>query len=937
MRKILPVLLALALAAHASAAKPTCLQGVAHDNPLAAQRPAPLLSWRMDDTKPGAKQAAYQVLVSSSPEKLAANQGDLWDTGEVASDQSLFVAYAGRPLASLQDAFWKVRLRNGAGEWSDWSENSTWRMGLLKPSDWEGASWIGLDKDSRSGPLTTRSYQPGEPGKKSKQPQPESPPAPKLRGTQAAPLLRKQVEIAKSIRRATAYVCGLGYFELSVNGQRVGDRVLDPAQTSYDKRAFYVPLDLTSKLKPGKNVLGIMLGNGFYGQDFALSQGLIYGEPKVKALVKIEYADGSKQSIFTGTDWKATTGPILFDNIYIGETYDARLEIPGWDSPSFDDSKWAPAKAAQAPTENLVSQNIPPIRKIREVKPVALLPGKNGAWIIDLGQNIGGWLQIRVQEKAGNEIRMRFAEHLMPSGDAIDTLSTGIPVTHADQQDIYVCRGGGPEQWEPRFTSHGFRYAEIEGLSGKPDLKNFTGWLVRTDLPLIGSFASSNPRLEKFYGVSLWTLEDNIQGVLSDCPHRERCGWMGDLHACGEFASFAFDMRDFLSRVMDDIRTVRGLGGRQPSNDLPKDDPRAPGNISVGKRLCGSARPDWGMAVVLVPWFSYLHYGDLAVVRDNWDMMTEWIAYLEEFAVKDGIVIDGYGDWCPPGSNSKMEASPQLTSTALFYQALCHMEFLAKTIGKPDQAAAYGKRAEEIKAAFLAKFGKPDGGFGSQTATAVALWSGLVPKDQQEPAVASLEKSIMVDHQGHYSTGIFGHRPLYTVLNDNGRSAVTQHLWEIDDWPSLAFMTEKHGMTTWPETPLDWPAGERYAKNSYNHPMQAGFAAVFFESLAGIRPDPEHPGFKNIILEPTFLEGTNKAGATLDSPYGVIRSAWERNGDKVLWNVTVPPNATAEVRLPSAIKGMPEKDQPGVQFLREIEGRRIYALASGSHAFSLNP
>lgn len=896
-------------------------------NPAAIDRLPPTLSWRMQSARQGAAQTAWRVLAASTPDQLAADEGDLWDSGEVVSDQSLFIPWQGETPASLQDVWWKVRLRDENGNWSAWSQPATWRAGLLDPADWHGAQWIGIAKDTREGEHAERDCHPLRLGKTRDLVAP-----PVKRRTHPSPLLRHEIELAKPVRRAIATVCGLGYFELYVNGTRIGDHVLDPAQTSFDERAFYVTHDITNHLRDGKNALGLMLGNGFFGQDFAFNPNLQYGPPRARAVLHLDYADGTRQAFVSSPDWKASTGPVLFDNVYVGETYDARLEQAGWNMPGFDDANWQTAKLMDAPTDKLVAQDLPPMRKIRAVNPVAVLPAADGAWILDMGQNMTGWLAIRVREPAGTVIRMTFSEHLTPSRDDIDPASTGVHVTRAAQHDIYICKGGGVEEWEPRFTYHGFRYVKVEGFSAEPALADFTGWLVRTDARMIGSFESSDPLINKFHRVSLWTLEDNLQGLLTDCPHRERCGWLGDTHAVGEYASYALDLRTFWRKTMDDIRTV--LGDTKPAETTLPHDPRAPGNISVGKRLCGQAKADWGMAMVLVPWFSYLHYGDLGIVEQNWDMMSDWIDFLEEHAVKRGIITDGFGDWCPPGSNTVRQAPVPLTTTALYHQSLHAMEFLAGKLGKPQQAQRYRRLAQRTRDAFNQRFAQADGGYGSQTGTAMALWCGLVPDDKTAAAGAALEDDIMVKNHGHYSTGIFGHRPLYTLLNDHGHDSVTRHLWNITSWPSLGFMTEEHDLTTWPETPRDWPKDKPYVANSFNHPMHSGFAAAFYESLAGIRPDRNHPGFKKVILQPTFLSGLDHAGAELDSPYGRIASSWKRGDASIVWQFTIPANTSAELRLRAA-DGEELADGRDIRFLRNDNGRAVFECAAGSYTIHI--
>ncbi len=841
--------------------------------------------------------------------------------------------------------------------------------------DWSGAAWIGYTEDHRDVRFAQRASKYLE--------------FPAVqRRTYVSPFLRKEFRADRTVRSAKVRVCGLGLYELYLNGERVGDRVLDPAQTTYDKRAFYVDYDVTEQVKRGDNAVGLMLGNGFYGQNFAFSGGLGYAEPRAKLVFELQYSNGTSETICSGSDWTAAQSPVVFDNLYAGETYDARLEKPRWAECGFDDSDWAPARVMEAPTDNLLLQELEPMRRIRPIRPAAVLPAANGEWILDMGENMTGWLQIRVREDAGTAVTLRFAEHLMPDGKSIDTASTGVRVTSADQTDVYICRGAGVEEWEPRFTYHGFRYAQVSGLSEKPDPDDFTGWLVRTDVERIGSFKCSDDILNNYYEVSIRTIEGNLQGLLSDCPHRERCAWMGDMHAVGETLSFNFDAEKLWRKSSADMETVLGANPPREEGGLPHD-PRAPCNISVGRRLCQQARPDWGAATVLVPWFNWLYFGDLQTVETAWPMMTGWMDFLEEFAVKDGIIEEGYGDWCPPGSNSKIDTPVALTSTAFYYQSLTAMHRMAAALGRPDEAAQYAARAVAVKQAFNARFynvsevpvepapkdaaivivkalyGLPGqqmdltdklcglaaggarqfeitnrfagrdpapgkvktleleytlngqlkkqtlnenqvcdlvtesiGSYGSQTGTAMALHSGLVPDGEEQCVADGLAALIMKKSGGRYTTGIFGHRPLYTLLNDFGHADVTRHLWHVEGWPSLRFMTEQHGLTTWPEVPFDWPAGERYRGNSYNHPMQSGFAAVFHESLGGIRPDPDQPGFRHFILKPCFLPGLDWAEAEHRSPFGMISSRWKREGGKVIWTVAVPAGSSAAVELP---------------------------------------
>ncbi len=762
--------------------------------------------------------------------------------------------------------------------------------------DWHGAAWIGFTQDDRADNYALRSVHPDRMKK------------PEMRRVCVSSLLRKTFNADKRVRSAKVIVCGLGLHELYLNGDKVSDRVLDPASTSYDKHAFYIVHDVTEQIAQGQNVIGLMLGNGFYGQDFGFaSPRLQYGEPRAKLVLNIEYADGTSVHIGTNKQWKAAQSPIVFDNLFAGETYDARREQLGWSKADFDDSAWHEVERMKAPTKNLIEQDLAPIRKVRSVKPKAILPAENGEWIIDLGENMAGWLEVTIDEPRDSAIEMRFAELLMPNGRAIDTASTGVHATGCEQKDIYISNGE-KATWQPRFTYHGFRFVQIKGLNRKPKIADFTGWFVRTDLKRTGTFACSDPMINRFYEVSMRTIEGNLHGLLSDCPHRERCAWLGDMHVSAETISMNFAANDLWRKHIEDFKTVLGVAWpvprHYPEGQVPKKDPRAPANIACGKRLSGQARPDWGMAVVLTPWYNWLYYGDQQTAANAWPMMENYMQFLEEMEVENHLIKKGfaYGDWCPPGTNKKMNTLPQLSSSALYYQSNKVMAQMAKLLNKADKAALFSQRAEQVKAAFNQKFfDKKAGHYGTQTATAMALNLGLVPIDKESDVAAGLNYLVMKENNGHYTTGIQGHRHLYTTLNDYGFDATSKLLWSQTDFPSLGYMTETHDLTTWPESNDYWPEGKRYNRISFNHPMQSGFSIAFHESIGGIRPDKDHPGFEQFTLKPCFLTGLSWAKADVDSIKGTISSHWQRKDDIIDWHITVPKASSARVKLPEGV------------------------------------
>ena len=897
-------------------------------NPLTVEAAQPRLSWMIKSDLKGARQTAYQILVARELSLLRPGKADVWDSGRIASDQSVLVPYAGPALKSAARYFWTVRVWNALGKAGDWAPAAVWEMGMLKATDWQPAQWIELAEDTRTSQLAAR------PIKTS----PMRTPA--MKKSFASPLLRKTFSINKTVSRARMYICGLGYYELFINGRQVGDQQLDPGMTTYDARALYVAHDVTAALRQGGNAIGVMLGNGFYGQNLAfMAPGLAWGSPVMLAKCTIEYTDGSVEVIATDSSWQATTGPVLFDNVYAGETYDARLEIPGWAEPELDDKHWQPARVAKAPAVKLEGQMIQPIQDSRIIKPIGIIASPGGKWIVDMGQNFAGCVRLKTTEPAGTKITLRMAEILAPGGVEIDPATTGVFATGVVQTEIYVCKGGG-EQWRPRFTYHGFRYVEVSGLKQKPAPDFMEGIQLRTGAEKRGDFMCSDPQLNRIYQTSLWTLESNMHSITEDCPQREKCSWLGDMEISAEAAIFSLNMAPLLNKLARDMDTTLGRGGRTPWNTPAS--PGLPCNIATGRRLCGQANPDWGAALVAIPWFVYMYYGDASTLIRQYPHMKRWVHYVASAAVsKNGIVQYGYGDWCPPGIGGANPKCPvPLTSTALQYSSLNIMAKTAALLGRDADEKWFKRQAAAVKAAFHRTFYDPKtGGYGSQTANAVVLRFGLAPGDKKKSVAAALAAEIHAQHD-HADTGVLGSRPLYTVLNEHGYDELTYRMLKKLDYPSYGFMLSR-GYTTWPETQYDTPLNQLLGTCSCNHAMQSGFAAWFHESVAGIRPLETDPGFKRFLLRPHNFHQLTAARANFQSMYGMIHSQWRREGAKFAWSITIPPNTSAEVAIPARRRADIREDgrpvaarNQHVQFVRMDGSYAIFSVRAGSYRFT---
>ena len=892
-------------------------------NPLGLDTPQPRLSWLLESAERGQRQTAYQVLAASTAALVAKDKGDLWDSGKISSGESVQVVYGGKPLRPGERVYWKVRAWDLNGNSSAYSPPAHWEMGLLVPEDWR-AAWITRKQD---GPLSEEQMFEDNP----------------------APLFRKEFLLGKKISRARAYVSGLGYYELRLNGQRVGDQVLDPGWTAYSKRVLYSTYNVTEQLKRGQNALGVMLGNGWYNPlplrlwgHINPRAALAIGEPRVIVQLTVEFADGTSQTIVTDESWKVSDGPILRNSVYLGEVYDARKEQRGWDRPGFDDSGWQPAVSATEALGPLRAQTAPPIRVTRVLKPVKLTEPKPGVWIFDLGQNFAGWVRLRVRGPAGTRVSLRSGELLYPDGTLNGMTAvcgqikqggpnyrypgTGAPKT-AWQMDQYILRGEGEEVYVPRFTFHGFRYVEVTGFPGKPTLASLEGLRLNSDVQPAGSFTCSNERFNRIQQMVLWTELSNLFSVESDCPHREKFGYGGDIVAAGEMAMLNFDMSRFYGKAVADLAdAVRPNGGFTETAPFV-----GISDESLGE---GSGPIGWGTAQPFLLWRLYQYYGDKRLLAENYELTKRWVALLQSRA-QDGILDNGISD-----HESLVPKPRALTGTAFYYFNVRLFSNIARALGKDAEAAEAEALAKTIKAAFNRKFLQAGTGrydTATQACQAFAFYMGLVPPEEKDRAREVLVGDIMGAHKGHLSTGIFGTKFMLLALADLGRSDVAYEIVNQRTFPGWGHMLENGATTLWEH----W----EFSDNTYshNHPMFGSVSEWFYKVLGGISPAPEAVGFDKIIIQPQPVGDLKWVKASYDSAHGKVVSEWSREAGKFNLRVRVPVSAEAKVFLPAKDEtpvtesGKPIEHAPGVQLLSREHGSAVVAVVSGEYEFSSEP
>jgi alpha-L-rhamnosidase len=752
--------------------------------------------------------------------------------------------------------------------------------------------------------------------------------------------LRKEFTLEKRIRRATVYASGLGVSELHLNGGKISDHVLSPALAEYPKRAFYVTHDVTDQLRRGANAIGAVLGNGrYYSPRSRVFAGMpSYGFPKLLLQLRIEHTDGSVTQIVSDDSWKITSnGPIVANNEFDGEEYDARKELTGWSKAGYDSSRWQPAGQVPAPPGVISAQMIEPIRVTQTLKPVAVAEPKPGVFILDLGQNIVGWCRLKVTAPASTIITLRHAESLQPDGTLYLANIRGARAT-----DTYTTRGERVEVWEPRFVYHGFRYVEVTGFPGKPTLDSIEGRVVHDDLEPAGDFISSNPLLNRIYENVVWGIRGNYRSIPTDCPQRdERQGWLGDRSEVSKGESFIFNTQAFHEKWLQDISDAQKETGSVP-DVAPSYWPIYTDNVT------------WPSTTVILPGILCEQFGDLAIVERHYVSAARWVNYMVKNFYTNGVISrDNYGDWCVPPEDSSLthsrdparQTDKTLLASSYFFHDLRLMEKYSLLLGKTQEAERFGRLAMQVKTAFNERYLRRDVGFynnGSQTASVLPLAFGLVPDDMRERVFSQLVNKIENETKGHIGTGVIGGMFLMRTLNDNDRPDLAYTIASQRDYPGWGYMVEKGATTIWELWNGDTADP---SMNSGNHIMLVGDLVTWlYENLAGIKTDPQQPGFKHVIMKPEPVGDLKTVRANHRSPYGLISSRWRKeelkDGTTFTWRLQIPPNSTATVYIPasnleSVYEGkLPAQNAAGVESARYENGRAVLEIGSGKYHFT---
>lgn len=908
MKALFPLLILLVLSATAELT-PVNLRCEGQANPLATSA-MPELSWRVESDERGQFQTAYQILVASTPVLLAESKGDLWDSGKATRSRSSLISYEGSALESGQTCYWKVRAWDQEDKVSAWSELASLEVAPTTPTDWKGAQWI---DDGKQNPTQDEDFYLSDP----------------------APLMRREFSLSKPVAKARLHIAGLGLSLPSLNGERIADHAFDPPWTNFDQRILYRTHDVTSYLSLGDNCLGIALGNGWYNPlplrmwgHRNIRASLPIGRPRAIALLVIEFDDGSTQIITTGPEWETTTGPTLRNSIYLGEERDARLAIPGWDTSGFDSKDWRPVVVTSDPLDPLQPLAMPPVRALKAIPAVAVTTPEPGVYVVDFGKNLTAIPEIELQAPAGTRIRLRFGEILNDDGSLNPLTSVcgqikgrrkdkegnerpigghGAPDI-AWQQDVYITRDDDIETFRPDFTFHAFRYMEITGLSEAPAAKSCRAYPFHTDLASAGDFTSSNQRLNDIQEITRNTFLANAVTVQSDCPHRERFAYGGDIVATSEAYLMNFDMAGFYAK------TVRDWG------DAARPDGRFTDTAPfVGIDYCGVG---WSMVHPLLIDQLYQHYGDRRLIEEQLPAAMSWLEG-EAKRRENGLVTKGLGD-----HEALVRARGPVLGTPMFIDTARRIARLARSIGNEADAEKFEALADESATAWEVGFLKEGTvGEGTQTNQVFALGFGAASEDARPAIFDQLVTALTsAEDSPRLTTGIFGTRFLLEELSANGRHDLAYALANRDSFPSWGWMLENGATTLWEH----WAGSE--SAFSHNHPMFGSISAWFYRWLGGIQAAPDAVGFDRILISPQVPAGLDWVKSSHQSIRGTITSNWSVSGGTTTYDIVIPPDCTAVVEL-SSTKGA--KITESGKAINLVAGIEILASPKSVHRMSI--
>lgn len=821
--------------------------------PIGVDVAHPRLSWQLHDERNGAKQTGYQVFVGTDSAQVASGKGSEWATGKVISDNYL-IKYSGKKLLPFTIYFWRVDVWDKEGKKVQKISISKFETGVKEMSNWKGA-WISDVQDVTLKP---------------------------------APYFRKnfQSSTTKKIKSARAYIAAGGLFELTINGEKVGDHSLNPMYTRFDRRNLYLSYDITKQLRNGENVLGVLLGNGWYNHQstavWFFDKAPWRNRPTFCMDTRITYEDGSIEIITTDRSWKTSLSPVIFNSIYTAEHYDARLEQLGWDTPGFDDTKWKNTILRAAPSQNIVSQMLHPIRKGMELE-AKVRKFNDSTYVFSLDKNISGVSKLKVKGEKGTVIRLKHGERLLKNGK-VDLSNIDYHFRPTDdkdpfQTDIFILNGNGEETFMPRFNYKGFQYVEVS--SSRPvslNNESLTAYFMHSDVPVSGKVTSSNKTLDKIWEATNNSYLANLFGYPTDCPQREKNGWTGDAHIAIETGLYNFDGITIYEKWLADHRDEQ-----QPNGVLPSIIPTGGWGYEWGNG------PDWTSTIAIIPWNIYLFYGDTTILSDNYQNIKRYVDYLDQIS-PTGLTSWGLGDWVPVKSKSSVE----LTSSIYYFVDATILAKTAKLLHKQADYEKYRSLAEKIKHAINDKFLHKESGIyakGTQTELSAPLFWNLVPSELKAKVAANLAKKVTAEGF-HLDVGLLGTKTILNALSENGYADLAYKIASQETYPSWGWWIVNGATTLYENWDIDAPRDI-----SMNHIMFGEVGAWIYKSLGGIKADPESPGFKNVLIKPHFVEGLDSFAATHESPYGTIKSSWEKSGKTINYRLTIPPNSTATVSL----------------------------------------